>query len=148
MPASCGAFAAGQVDRPPLYSEQDVEHTLPRLTALDYDEEKTIADGVTIKLVDAGHILGAASVQMTVSDAGRKVTIVFSGDVGPLRAPILRDPVTPTPGDVVLLESTYGDRDHRPLDQTLDELLSILRDAQASGGKVIIPAFAVGALRT
>ncbi|HEX5471543.1 MAG TPA: MBL fold metallo-hydrolase [Lacipirellulaceae bacterium] len=128
----------------PLYSELDVEHTLPLLRTLAYDEVRTIADGISIKLVDAGHILGASSVQMTVNDGSRTITIVFSGDVGQVGAPILRDPVTPTPADVVLLESTYGDRDHQPLDRTVDQLLAILRDAQASGGKVIIPAFAVG----
>ncbi len=130
--------------REPLYSELDVERTLPHLRTLAYDEVRTIADGIGIKLVDAGHILGAASVQMTVNDGSRTIIIVFSGDVGQRDAPILRDPVTPTPADVVLLESTYGDRDHQPLDRTLDELLSILRDAQQTGGKVIIPAFAVG----
>jgi metallo-beta-lactamase family protein len=133
-----------EVHREPLYSVDDVERTLPRLTPLDYNEVKTIAEGIGIKLIDAGHILGAASVQMTVSDGDRTVTIVFSGDVGPTGAPILRDPITPTPADVVLLESTYGDHDHRPLEQTLDELLTILRDAQATGSKVIVPAFAVG----
>src|SRR3954454_16746449 len=134
----------GNNHREPLYSPADVEKTLPCLTPVDYDVVTTIAEGITIKLVDAGHILGAASVQMTVNDGSRTVTIVFSGDVGPMDAPILRDPITPTPADVVLLESTYGDRDHRPLDETCDELLSILREAQATGSKVIIPAFAVG----
>jgi metallo-beta-lactamase family protein len=133
-----------QVHRDPLYSEHDVERTLPSLTKLDYDERKEIADGIGIKFVDAGHILGAASVQMNVSDGKRTVTVAFSGDVGPTSAPIVRDPITPTPADVVLLESTYGDRDHRPLADTLDEFLSILRHAQAAGAKVIIPAFAVG----
>ena len=133
-----------EVARDPLYRVEDVERTLPRLTPLDYNVVKTIADGISIKLVDAGHILGAASVQMTVQDGNRTVSIVFSGDIGQMDAPILRDPITPTPADVVLLESTYGDHDHRPHDETCQELLSILRDAQATGSKVIIPAFAVG----
>src|SRR5262249_10269049 len=131
-------------DQQPLYRGEDVERTLPRLATLGYNETKTIADGISIRLFDAGHILGAASLQMTVQDGNRSVTIVFSGDIGQLDAPILRDPVTPTPGDVVLLESTYGDHDHRPHDETCNELLSILHDAQATGSKVIIPAFAVG----
>jgi len=131
-------------NRQPLYTAEDVERTLPLLAKLGYDEEKSIADGIRIKLVDAGHILGAASVQMTIVDGDRTVRIVFSGDVGPTGAPILRDPVTPTPGDVVLLESTYGDHDHQSLSATLNEFLAILQNAQASRGKVIIPAFAVG----
>jgi metallo-beta-lactamase family protein len=130
--------------REPLYSEQEVERTLPLLVGVDYEHTKTIAEGITIKLSDAGHILGAASVQVVVNDGSRTVTIVFSGDVGPVGAPILRDAHTPTPADVVVLESTYGDRDHRSLDATRDELLAILKSAEATGGKVIIPAFAVG----
>jgi metallo-beta-lactamase family protein len=133
-----------EVDRQPLYRAEDVERTLPHLTPLDYNVVKTIADGISIKLADAGHILGAASVQMTVQDGNHTVTIVFSGDIGQMDAPILRDPITPTPAEVVLLESTYGDHDHRPHDETVAELLSILREAQATGSKVIIPAFAVG----
>ncbi len=128
----------------PLYSTEDVQRTMPLLMALPYDEPRTIAPGITIKFVDAGHILGAASVQMTVQDGSRTVIIDFSADVGVVGSPILRDPVTPTPGDVVLLESTYGDRDHKPLAATREELLAILKEAQASGGKVLIPAFAVG----
>lgn len=131
-------------NREPLYTEQDVERTLPRLADVPYEQVTTVAEGITIKFSDAGHILGAASVQMKVQDGDRTVTIVFSGDVGPVGAPILRDPHTPTPADVVLLESTYGDRDHRPLDATRDELLAILKSAQATHSKVIIPAFAVG----
>lgn len=128
----------------PLYSTHDVEQTLPLLTMMDYDETKTIADGITIEMVDAGHILGAASVQMTVQDGDREVKIVFSGDIGQTGAPILRDPITPLPADVVLIESTYGDHDHRSLEETLGEFLAILKSAQASGSKVLIPAFAVG----
>ena len=130
--------------REPLYEVRDAEQTLRQFETCDYDQVKTIADGITIKFVDAGHILGAASVQMTVRDGEVVKTIVFSGDVGLSGSPILRDPTTPTPADVVLLESTYGDRDHKPLDATREELLTILREAQATGGKVIIPAFAVG----
>src|SRR3954454_20589864 len=133
-----------EVDRQPLYRAEDVERTLPRLTQLDYNVVKTIADGIDIKLFDAGHILGAASVQMTLRDGSRTITIVFSGDVGQMDAPILRDPITPTPADVVLLESTYGDHDHRSMSETRDELLSILLAAESAGSKVIIPAFAVG----
>src|SRR5262249_55225734 len=116
----------------------------PLLTMMAYGEVKTIAEGITIKMVDAGHILGAASVQMEVEDAGRKVIIVFSGDVGQTGAPILRDPVTPLPADVVLLESTYADHDPRSLESTLGQFLLTLQNALTTGSKVLIPAFAVG----
>lgn len=128
----------------PLYTVREAEQVIRQLTKTGYDQVQTIAEGITIKLVDAGHILGSASVQMVVTDGTRTLTIVFSGDVGVSGSPILRDPTTPVPADVVLLESTYGDRDHKPLDQTRDEFLAILQDAQSNGGKVLIPAFAVG----
>jgi metallo-beta-lactamase family protein len=128
----------------PLYTEQDVESTLSQWNTIGYNEPATIAEGITITFVDAGHILGAASVQMIVQDGDRQVTIVFSGDIGQLEAPIIRDPITPTPADVVLIESTYGDRDHRSREATCDEFLQILHSAQASRSKVIIPAFALG----
>ncbi len=128
----------------PLYDAAEADRTLEQLATMGYEEEKEIAEGVRIKFVDAGHILGSASVQMFVRDGERELTVVFSGDVGVRGTPILRDPTTPTPADVVILESTYGDRDHTPLNETRDELLRILKEAQASGGKVLIPAFAVG----
>jgi metallo-beta-lactamase family protein len=127
-----------------LYTDHDVAKLLPLLTPLDYNQPKTIADGITIQFFNAGHILGAASVKMTVNDGNRSITIVFSGDVGVIGSPILHDPITPVPADVVLLESTYGDRDHKPLPETRDELLAILQHAQAAGAKVLIPSFAVG----
>ena len=128
----------------PLYDVPEAEQTLGQMATMGYERVKTIAEGITIKFVDAGHILGAASVQMVVTDGARVVTIVFSGDVGLSGSPILRDPVTPVPADVVLLESTYGDRDHKPLEETRDELLAILQESQSVRGKVLIPAFAVG----
>lgn len=127
-----------------LYSVEDAERTLQSLEPMGYEQTKTIAEGVSIRFADSGHILGAASVLMEVKDGGRTLTIVFSGDVGVTGSPILRDPKTPTPADVVVLESTYGDRDHRSLAETRDEFLAILQESQAAGGKVLIPAFAVG----
>ena len=131
-------------NRQPLYTADEVERTLGRMTSVGYELEQKIAEGITIKLSDAGHILGAGSVRMTVNDGTRTVVIVFSGDVGQTNAPILRDPVTPTPADVVLLESTYGDQDHRSMEATRAELLSILQAAEKTQSKVVIPAFAVG----
>lgn len=128
----------------PLYNLVQAEKVLQHLTTLDYRQPREIAAGITVEFFDAGHILGASSVKMSIQDGSRTLTIVFSGDVGVSGSPILRDPTTPIPADVVLLESTYGDRDHKPLDQTRDELLATLKHAQATGGKVLIPAFAVG----
>lgn len=128
----------------PLYDVPQAEASLGQLATMPYEQVKVIAEGISIRFVDAGHILGAASVHMVVRDGGRTINVVFSGDVGVSGSPILRDPVTPTPADVLLLESTYGDRDHKPLEATKDELLTILLNAHTTGGKVLIPAFAVG----
>jgi metallo-beta-lactamase family protein len=138
----------------PLFDLDDVEATLPLIRAVDYDEPIEVAPGVSATWVEAGHILGSASIHVRVREPARPGhaasdrLIVFSGDLGPRGAPLLRDPVPPTGADVVVLESTYGDRDHRPMAGTMDEMAAILNDALADGGrargKVIIPAFAVG----
>ena len=106
-----------------------------------------IAQGMSLRFFDAGHILGSASVEMTVEENGKERMLIFSGDLGPKDVPILRDPVPPDPPagpDLVVLESTYGDRDHRPMDATLDEFRQILKEAIASHDKVLIPSFAIG----
>lgn len=128
----------------PLYDSHDVERTLRLIETIEYQRPREIADGISVTYFDSGHILGAASVQMKITDGSRTITVVFSGDIGLTGTPILRDPVTPTPADVVLMETTYGDRDHKPLDQTREELLAILQGAHAEEGKILIPAFAVG----
>lgn len=128
----------------PLYTLTDVEKTLPGLVPLDYDIPREVAEGVTVRLVDAGHILGSASVEMKVRDGGGERTIVFSGDIGPKNMPLLRDPVTLPAADLVFLESTYGDRDHRPIDQTISEFREALMQTAWAKQKVLIPAFAVG----
>jgi metallo-beta-lactamase family protein len=128
----------------PLYDELDVERTLGLLAPRSYGTPFEAARGVRVAFHDAGHILGSGSAHVRVEDGPRTINAVFGGDIGVSGSPILRDPVTPVPADVVLLESTYGDRDHRSLEATRDELLGILRTAQATGGKILIPAFAVG----
>jgi metallo-beta-lactamase family protein len=128
----------------PLYEGADVERTLPLMVTEEYRKPTTIAEGIEIEFFDAGHILGAGSVRMTITDGGVKKVIVFSGDVGVTGSPILNDPETPPVGDVALLESTYGDRDHKSLESTRAEFLAVLQEAQAAGAKVLIPAFAVG----
>ncbi|HMN40312.1 MAG TPA: MBL fold metallo-hydrolase [Phycisphaerales bacterium] len=127
-----------------LYVPEDVEPTLSLISLINYRQPREIAPGITVEYFDAGHILGSGSVRMTVHDGARTVNIVFSGDVGVAGSPILRDPVTPPAGDLTILESTYGDRDHKSLEATRAELLDILRKAQSAGAKVLIPAFAVG----
>jgi metallo-beta-lactamase family protein len=131
----------------PLYDSADVDLTLRLLRPMPYETSFPIAPGIEIEFFDSGHILGAASVRMTILDNPRPRRIIFSGDVGPRGSPILRDPKTPSgaePIDAVLLESTYGDRDHRSLADTRSELLGILKEAQDRNARVLVPAFAVG----
>lgn len=128
----------------PLYTSADAETVAARFQPLAYGEAREVARGVSIRLFDAGHLLGSASVEMTVrTEAGPRV-VVFSGDLGVKGTALLRDPDPPPRADLVFLDSTYGDRDHRPLDATLAELREILADAAAARERVLVPAFSVG----
>ena len=128
----------------PLYTRHDATAVMNQFRSVPYDERTEILPGIEIRLRDAGHILGAAIVELWVTDGRRQAKIVFSGDLGHAEAPVMNDPTPVEDADLVLMESTYGDRDHRPFDRTLDELRSIFLEAADRGGNVLIPAFAVG----
>lgn len=128
----------------PLYTAEDAEATIGMFSPLPYGEEREVAPGVSARFTDAGHILGSASVRMRIAADGRERVIAFSGDIGPRGLPLLRDPEPPERVDLVVMESTYGDRDHRPLAATVDELAELLGRARQAGGRVLVPAFAVG----
>jgi len=128
----------------PLYTMQDAADAVRRIRALDYDAVHEVAPGVRIRLHDAGHILGSAIVELWAREQGVERKLVFSGDLGHRGAPILRDPVQVDSADLVILESTYGDRRHRSWEATWAELGEVLEQARADGGNVLIPAFAVG----
>lgn len=134
----------GREAPPPLYSEADVETILPRLRTLVCNEWREIAEGIRIRFFDAGHILGSASVEMRIQNGADEKVIVFSGDIGPTGVPMMHDPTPPPPADVVLLESTYGDRDHRSQSETTNEFHDIISNVIWDREKVLIPAFAVG----
>jgi metallo-beta-lactamase family protein len=135
---------AGKPEIEPLYTVDDVEAALALCDGLDYGQRREVADGIELRYRDAGHILGSAIVEIFITDAGAEKKLVFSGDLGNSCAALLRDPELVQEADVLLLESTYGDRDHRPIDETLDEFETILAEATESGGNILIPAFAVG----
>jgi metallo-beta-lactamase family protein len=130
-------------DQEPLYTIDDVAAVLKLLHPLPYDTATEILPGVTLRLHDAGHILGSSILELNASDPVAK-TIVFSGDIGMVGTPILHDPTSPPKADLILMESTYGDRNHKDRAATVAELGDIFAQAAASGGNVIIPAFAVG----
>ena len=128
----------------PLYDTNDVERTIESFHETPYETYVEIAPGMTMRMFEAGHMLGSTSVELVVTELERTVTIVFSGDLGPRGLPYLKDAVTPPRADVVVLESTYGDRDHRPLSETVDEFASIVKQAIAERGVILIPSFAIG----
>ncbi|MBI5783587.1 MAG: MBL fold metallo-hydrolase [Gammaproteobacteria bacterium] len=128
----------------PLYSRQDAEKAMHQFQTLDYDVERKILPGVQVRLQDAGHILGSAIVELWLDEKGTRRKLVFSGDLGHAGAPILRNPESVREADLVVLESTYGDREHRSWDETIAELGEVFREAQQSQGNILIPAFAIG----
>lgn len=131
-------------DAVPLYGVKEVERVCERFRGHGYGEAVEVADGVSVRFQDAGHILGSASVEMRVTEGGTTRTVVFSGDIGQSCMPILKDPVPCPQADLVFLESTYGDRNHRPAEQTLAELRGILEQSAWQKKKVLVPSFAVG----
>ena len=130
----------GEPEAVPLYTKDDVRDALRQLRPLSYDAPTEVLPGVEATFREAGHILGSSCVELRAD--GR--TLVFSGDLGPKGTPILRDPAAITRADLVLMESTYGDRLHRERVATVGEIGEILDDAWRGGGAVLIPAFAVG----
>lgn len=128
----------------PLYTLDDVEKTLRLFMPMAYDQRHEVVPGISVRLQDAGHIIGSAIVEVWASEGGNSRKVVFSGDLGQYGTPILRDPAPIREADVVLLESTYGGRLHRPREATIAELAEIFDEADHHRGNVLIPAFAVG----
>ena len=135
---------AGEAPVPPLYTPEDAEAAIDLLRPVPYQQPVEIAPGIQAIWAEAGHMLGSASIQLIVEEGGRRKKVVFSGDLGPKSAPILRTYEPFHEADVVFMESTYGSCDHRPFAQTVEEFVTIVRDAIASGGKMLVPTFAVG----
>jgi metallo-beta-lactamase family protein len=130
--------------RAPLYDDHDVDRTMEQMRGCDYDEEVTITDGVTAVFHDAGHILGSAIIELRVADGDASRTIVFSGDLGRDDTPIVRDPTPLTHADHVVVESTYGNREHAPHDEAIDELVAAIAEVADDEGVLLMPAFAIG----
>jgi metallo-beta-lactamase family protein len=129
----------------PLYTVEQARASLSRLRARRYDEAFSPRSGVSVTFREAGHILGSAIIEVDVESGGKRRRLVFSGDLGMPSRPVLRDPARITRADVLVVESTYGNRAHRPLAQTEEELVEVLCDTlERRKGNVVIPAFAVG----
>ncbi len=124
----------------PLYLPEDAENVHPLFQPVPLGETKEVAPGFSYRTYEAGHMLGAAS--MVIEADG--VRLAFSGDVGRKHLPILRDPVTPDPVDYLIMESTYGDRFHKPVSDVAAKLTEVVNRTAGRGGKIIVPSFAVG----
>ena len=128
----------------PLYAQRDVERTIGLMQPQRYDQSFPVLPGITATFVDAGHILGSASVILDVVNGNESRRLVFSGDIGRVGLPIIRDPHPPELANVVIMESTYGNRDHPATNGGKEALARVIRETAARGGRVLIPAFAVG----
>lgn len=133
----------------PLYSIDDVHRCLSQVRSVNYRKPSLIAPGIELEFVDAGHILGAASAVIDIAQEGLPLgkqtqRLVFSGDIGTRDRPVMNDPERIESADVLVVESTYGNRLHRSLKETEDELVEVIQQTMAQGGNVVMPAFAVG----
>jgi len=135
---------AGQAPQEPLYTPEHAEQIIQCLQPVPYQQPVPLAPGVQAIWAESGHMLGSASIQLLVDEAGGQKRVVFSGDLGPRSAPILKEYEPFRQADLVFLESTYGGRDHRPFEETVEEFVRIVQEAVAKRGKILVPTFAVG----
>ena len=134
----------GNVLAPPLYTLEDALHALDFFAAdVAYDEPVAVIEGVTARFLDAGHILGSASILLQLDDGKQQRSILFSGDLGNPGRPILRDPIPAPAADYVVMETTYGDRPHRSVPDSVDEMYQAIRETLERRGNVVIPSFAL-----
>lgn len=135
---------AGREPVEPLYTVADAAQVADHLVLAEYGQVIELFQGVKIRFVDAGHLLGSACVEMWITEDGVEKKILFSGDLGNINQPVIRDPSFIDGADYVVMESTYGDRNHEPVASYAAELAKIIDDTFSKGGNVIIPSFAVG----
>lgn len=138
------ARRAGREADEPIYTMEDAVAACELFVPLAYDKEIRICDEISVKFVDAGHLLGSSSIKIKVTEESTTKSIIFSGDIGNINKPIIKDPTIMDGADYVLIESTYGDRTHGDRPDYVGELARILNETFARGGNVVIPSFAVG----
>jgi len=128
----------------PIYTQDQAARVAQCFSPVNYTETFEPVPGVQARLIDAGHILGSAAVMLDIEEQGRKIRLWFSGDIGRRKLPLIRDPILPEYVDFMIMECTYGDKPHRDPEQAYEELCQVVGRTLERGGKVIIPAFAVG----
>jgi metallo-beta-lactamase family protein len=134
---------AGRYPEVPLYTEEDVNRAIPLLREVGYAESQRINDIFRVTFHEAGHILGSSMLEVVVSEAGTSRRILFSGDIGQWKKPLVRDPTLFEEADYVVMESTYGDHDHPDGGDIVDQLRDVINHSVSRGGSVVIPTFAV-----
>lgn len=133
--------------RPPLpaeYTHHDVRKVIRLCEGQHYNKACQINEATSVRFLDAGHILGSAIVELTIKEDGEEKVLVFSGDLGNSESPLMNDPATPEHADILLMEGTYGNRNHRDMQETLREFEQVLADTWSRGGNILIPSFAIG----
>jgi metallo-beta-lactamase family protein len=133
----------GQPPIEPLYTQEDAAKVKEHLQGVPYNTDFEPVNGITARLVDAGHILGSAAIVLEIQEKGRKIRLWFSGDIGRRQLPIIRDPILPDRADILVMESTYGDKVHRSPEEAYAEFKGVVKNTLSRGVKLIIPAFAV-----
>jgi metallo-beta-lactamase family protein len=135
---------AGEPPVEPLYTAEETECCLGQFRPVAYHHPTPVAPGITAEFVEAGHMLGSACIQLRIKQGPRERRVVFSGDLGPKDSPILKEFERFKDAEIVFLESTYGDHDHRGFEATAREFFEIVRSAVDNRGKILVPTFAVG----
>lgn len=135
---------AGRKALQPAYTEKDVKTVMALCECSEYGQKRNIGEGITLQLHDAGHILGSSIIELKITTDEKSRTLVFSGDLGNNNTSLMNDPDVIENADIVLMESTYGDRNHRSFSDTMVEFEQILQQVQAERGNILIPSFAVG----
>jgi metallo-beta-lactamase family protein len=134
----------GEGELEPLYTTEDAQRTFPLFQSVPYYTPKELSAKLSYQCYDAGHILGSSTILLRSQENGREVRLLFSGDLGRKSMLIIRDPDPPPPADYLIMESTYGGRSHEEPQSAKDKLAGVIKNTAARGGKVIVPAFAVG----
>jgi metallo-beta-lactamase family protein len=134
----------GEPEVTPLYSAQDVAHTMAQFVGLEYNQQFRVTDGIECKYSDAGHILGSAVTRLSIDEKGKKISLGFTGDLGRKNTPIIKDPEAMEEVDTLIAESTYGGKIHEPIQGTKEALLAVIVKALERRGKLIIPSFSIG----
>ncbi|MFZ3122487.1 MAG: MBL fold metallo-hydrolase [Thermodesulfovibrionales bacterium] len=138
------ALRAGKEPALPLYTVDDVKASIPFFKKVSYGKIEHTGKGIKYRFLDAGHILGSGSLEIWFQDGHKEKKIIFSGDIGRKGNPIINDPSLATEAEYVVMESTYGNRLHKGMSETIDELVEVIKVTFKKGGNVIIPAFAIG----